>query len=143
MIERLHDWLEDGTLSRFGVVVHHHALGYRANAMVVWDLPDAAVERIGHRFGATDFVTLCYRRPRRLPAWRYNLFSMIHGRDRATVLEKVERLAREAGVAPTDYEVLFSVRRFKQRGARYHTPYGGERATAPETATTLRPVLEG
>ena len=29
------------------------------------------------------FVTLCYRRPRRPPRWPYNLFCMIHGRDRA------------------------------------------------------------
>ncbi|MCK7466867.1 MAG: hypothetical protein MZU91_01120 [Desulfosudis oleivorans] len=33
----------------------------------------------------------CYRRPRHLPDWPYNLFAMVHGRDRAEVEAKVGR----------------------------------------------------
>ena len=69
------------------IVVRHHELGCRANAMMVWDVPDAQVAAAGGRLRELPFVTLCYRRPRRPPAWPYNLFCMIHGRDRARVLE--------------------------------------------------------
>ncbi len=108
-----------GAIRRFGVIVRHHELGYRANAMVVWDVPDDEVRAAGERLAALSFVTLCYRRPRRPPDWPYNLFSMIHGRDRTAVLELVRRAATEAGLEAAAREALFSRRRFKQRGARY------------------------
>ncbi|MFA7241023.1 MAG: Lrp/AsnC family transcriptional regulator [Sulfuricellaceae bacterium] len=111
--------LEQGVIRRLGVVVRHHELGYRANAMVVWDVPDADVGKVGRCLGQFDCVTLCYRRPRRPPEWRYNLFSMIHGRDRNEVLGLVDQLRAACKLADTPHEVLFSRRRFKQCGARY------------------------
>jgi len=108
-----------GIIRRMGVVVRHHELGYRANAMVVWDVPDTEVGEVGRCLGQFDCVTLCYRRPRRLPAWRYNLFSMIHGRDRDEVLGLIEQLRVTCNLENIAYEVLFSRRRFKQCGARY------------------------
>ena len=119
--------LEEGVIKRMGVVVRHHELGYRANAMVVWDIPDERISILGHCIGKFDFVTLCYRRPRRLPAWRYNLFCMIHGQDRDEVLSLVEQLKNQCGLQDIAHDVLFSRRRFKQCGARYV-------ANAPDTA---------
>ena len=108
-----------GDLKRFGVVVRHRKLGYRANAMVVWDIPDAQVDEIGRRIGAFDCVTLCYQRPRRLPEWPYNLFCMIHGRDRDAVLAQVEQIAASLDLREINRHALFSGRCFKQRGAAY------------------------
>jgi len=108
-----------GIIKRFGVVVRHHELGYRANAMVVWDIPDERVREIGRQLGSYAFVTLCYRRPRRPPAWPYNLFTMIHGRDRKQVLARVAELVDACELDDIPRDVLFSGRRFKQRGARY------------------------
>lgn len=119
VIARLQAWLDEGTLNRIGVVVRHRKLGYQANAMVVWDVPDEHVAQLGRCFSEFDFVTLCYRRPRRLPQWRYNLFCMIHGQDREAVLERVNTLVSQCGEAPIPFQVLFSRRCFKQRGARY------------------------
>ncbi len=115
-IRRLQD---EGCIKRLGVIVRHRELGYRANAMVVWDVPDWNVDKLGRKFGSFSFVTLCYQRPRRLPDWRYNLFTMIHGRDRGHVEQLVARLACETATDASPHEILFSLRRFKQRGARY------------------------
>jgi DNA-binding Lrp family transcriptional regulator len=115
---RLTALLEAGVLRRLGVIVNHHALGYRANAMVVWDLPDERIDIIGKAIGEQPFVTLCYRRPRR-PGWPYNLFSMIHGRDRDTVMSQLAGMIAALGLEGAAHEVLFSRRRFKQKGARY------------------------
>ena len=119
VIQRIEALNGTGMIKRFGVVVRHHELGYRANAMVVWDVPDDRVDEVGKRLGAVDCVTLCYRRPRRLPLWPYNLFCMIHGKDRQRVLVRLEDIVAVVGLADVDYKVLFSRRRFKQRGARY------------------------
>lgn len=119
VIERLKSLVRDGIVKRFGLVVHHHELGYSANAMVVWNVPDEDVAGVAGAMTRFPFVTLCYRRPRRLPRWPYNLFCMIHGRDRQTVLAQIEQLKREADLGGIDTAVLFSTRRFKQRGACY------------------------
>ena len=119
VIDGLTSLIERGIVKRLGLVVRHRELGYAANAMVVWDIADEEVGDIGRRMSEFPFVTLCYRRPRRPPRWPYNLFCMIHGKDRETVLEQIDRLRRESGLTASSYAVLFSRRRFKQRGARY------------------------
>lgn len=119
VFERLRRLCEAGVVSRFGVILRHRELGYRANAMTVWDVPDAEVEAAGRRLATLPFVTLSYRRPRRLPRWPYNLFAMIHGQDRESVERLIEEASQAAGLTDHPRAVLFSRRRFKQRGALY------------------------
>lgn len=119
VIRRLIDMLRGDAIKRLGIVVRHHELGYRANAMAVWDVPDEVVSQLGRCLAGYDFITLCYRRQRQLPEWRYNLYCMIHGRDRETVHAHLETLRRECGLDAYPHELLFSLRRFKQCGARY------------------------
>lgn len=125
VIFRIRQMVASGVIRRFGVVVRHRELGYRANAMVVWDLPDSEVDAAGRRLGDCPEVTLCYRRPRRPPDWPYTLFTMIHGRSRAEVEAAIAAVAERTGLAGHRREVLFSTRRFKQCGAHY-----GRRAAA-------------
>ena len=119
VLARLAKLIVGGVVSRFGLIVRHRPLGFTANAMTVWDIADSDVDRIGETFAATAFVNLCYRRPRRLPDWPYNLFTMVHGRDRDAVTAQVDRLAADAGIAPGQRATLFSGRCFLQRGARF------------------------
>jgi DNA-binding Lrp family transcriptional regulator len=128
VIARIAALQQQGTIKRLGVVVRHHELGYRANAMVVWDVPDERVAALGRCLGGFDFITLCYRRPRRLPDWPYNLFCMIHGQDRQSVLEQVAFLVTRCDLQDIPHRVLFSKRRFKQRGAVYNNLGWGERS---------------
>jgi DNA-binding Lrp family transcriptional regulator len=117
-IGRLADWLAGGVIRRLGVVVRHHELGYRANAMVVWDVPDAVAPGYGRSLAASAGVTLAYRRARFLPDWPYNLYCMLHGIERAPVWERIDTLSRSSGLEAFPRAVLFSRTRFKQTGAR-------------------------
>lgn len=117
VLAQLRRWIRRGVIRRFGVVVRHLELGWSANAMCVWDVPDANVRMQGERLAAQPEVTLCYRRER-APQWRHNLYCMIHGRERSEVARALERLRRCCGLAGYESEVLFSARRFKQTGAR-------------------------
>jgi DNA-binding Lrp family transcriptional regulator len=128
VIARLKRLKQARVISRFGVVVRHHELGYSANAMVVWDVPDRQVAELGRCLAGFDFITLCYRRPRRLPQWRYNLYCMIHGKSREEVLAHLEWMVNHCGLQALPHEVLFSRRRFKQRGAVYA---GADASRAP------------
>ena len=125
VIRRLGHLTAIGAIRRLGVVVRHRTLGYRANAMVVWALSDECVAELGARIGELPFVTLSYRRPARPPDWPYNLYTMIHGRDRAAVLDQVQEVRTTFELDGVPYAVLFSGRCFKQRGARYGLPRPG------------------
>lgn len=118
-LRQIAEWKRDSIIKRFGVIVRHHELGYRENAMVVWNIPDDHVRTFAQRAAKVPEVTLCYRRPRQLPDWPYNLFCMIHGKDRGVVEKSIADLCQETGLAVFPMKTLFSTRRFKQRGARY------------------------
>jgi len=110
--------LADGRIRRIGAVPNHYALGYTANGMSVWDVADDAVDELGARVGALPFVTHCYRRPRRLPEWRYNLFAMVHGKSRADADAHVAEIRALLGPALRAHDVLYSTRILKKTGLR-------------------------
>ena len=116
--ERMAMMLEQGLIRRIGAVPNHYRLGYTANGMTVWDVPDERVDDLGEKVGALDFVSHCYRRPRALPEWPYNLFAMVHAHHRA----EVERLAFQIQCLLADdcrgHEILFSSRILKKSGLR-------------------------
>ncbi len=119
VIERIDQWLRDGIIQRFGVIVRHRALGYTANAMAVWNVPDDRVTRIGTLLARAPRVTLCYRRTRALPDWPYNLYCMVHGRERDEVRAVLAKLNRQFDLEQFEQSILFRSREFKQTGARY------------------------
>lgn len=118
VIEQLSSLIARRIISRFGLIIRHRELGFRANAMTVWDIDDENTDRVGELLAAQPFVTLCYRRPRRLPDWPYNLFCMIHGRERPAVIKQIKSLNKIARIEERPSAILFSRRRFKQRGAK-------------------------
>lgn len=119
VLVRIADWQNRGVIKRFGIVVRHRELGYTANAMCVWDVPEAEAGAVGETLAREAGVTLCYRRERAPPEWRYNLFCMLHGRDRAAVETRLGELAAAHGLDRYPSALLFSRRAFKQCGARY------------------------
>jgi len=118
VMERMTRMLENGVIRRIGAVPNHYALGYKANGMTVWDVPDERVDELGTKVGDLDFVSHCYQRPRYLPEWPYNFFAMVHGRDHAEVEQKTRRIAELLGDADRGHEILYSTRILKKTGLR-------------------------
>ena len=118
VVARMTAMLETGVIRRIGAVPNHYRLGVSANGMSVWDVDDAAISEIGPRVGALDFVTHCYRRPRHLPDWRYNLFAMVHGSSRAEVEAHVAEIRALIGPALRASDILYSKRILKKTGLR-------------------------
>lgn len=114
----LRRWQRSGTLRRFGIVVRHHDVGFAANAMTVVAAPTAQVDAIGAALAAQAGVTLAYQRATD-PRWPYNLYFMVHGRERAAVEALVAQALAASGAVELPHATLFSVRRFKQTGGRY------------------------
>ena len=118
VMARMRRMLAAGIIRRIGAVPNHYRLGYRANGMSVWDVPDEQITELGRRVGALPFVSHCYRRPRRLPEWHYNLFAMVHGRTREEVEVQVAEIAALLGDAARRHDVLYSTRILKKTGLR-------------------------
>jgi len=118
LLARMRSMQQQGVIRRIGIVPNHYALGFRANGMSVWDVDDSRIDALGKRVGALDFVSHCYQRPRYLPEWPYNLFAMVHGRDRQEVTDKLRIIAELLGDDCRGHEVLFSTRILKKTGLR-------------------------
>ncbi len=121
VMQRLQRMLESGIIRRIGAVPNHYTLGFRGNGMTVWDVPDEKVVEYGEKIGALDFVSHAYHRPRFLPEWRYNLFAMVHGRNRDELKQKIDTIAQMLGEDNRAHEVLFSTRILKKTGLRLVT----------------------
>lgn len=118
VMARVRRMLDRGMIRRIAAVPNHYALGYRANGMSVWDVADDAVADLGPKVGALAFVTHCYRRPRRLPLWPYNLFAMVHGATRDEVGACVAEIAALLGPAVRAHDILYSSGILKKTGMR-------------------------
>jgi DNA-binding Lrp family transcriptional regulator len=118
VMRRFKALLETGIIRRIGVVPNHYAIGWTANGMTVWDVADDKVDALGERIGQLDFVTHCYRRPRALPAWPYNLFAMVHGASREECTAKADEIRALLGADCRASDIIYSTKILKKTGLR-------------------------
>ena len=116
--ERLAQMLAQGLIRRIGAVPNHYRLGYTANGMSVWDVADEQVGELGQRVAELPGVSHCYRRPRHLPGWPYNLFAMLHGTSREAVEQQAQDIVALLGTACRSHDILYSTAILKKTGLR-------------------------
>ncbi|HEV3123532.1 MAG TPA: AsnC family transcriptional regulator [Candidatus Dormibacteraeota bacterium] len=107
-----------GHLRRVAAILHHRRAGYAANAMAVWAVPEERAEELGRCMAEFASVSHCYQRPV-YEDWRFNLFSMIHGRKVGDCEKVVDAIRQAIGVE--DYAVLYSTKEYKKTRVRYFT----------------------
>ena len=117
LLEALRGLARRGAMRRFGAVLRHRRVGFTANGMACWAVPEDRIVEAGEAAAAFRAVSHCYQRPAYPPRWPYTLFTMVHGRRREEVEETVQRIHQAIG--PVDHEVLYSVKEFKKERVRY------------------------
>lgn len=118
VIAALNQMLQRGVIRRVGLAPHPVALGYLANAMSVWDVADAVVDAHGAALARLPWVSHCYRRPRQLPDWPYNLFLMLHAATTAEVAVYAQQVQALLGADCRQHDLLYSTRMLKKTGLR-------------------------
>jgi DNA-binding Lrp family transcriptional regulator len=118
VMARMQAMMQAGVIRRIGVVPNHYALGYTANGMTVWDVADEHVDALDEAVGRLPFVSHCYRRPRHLPLWPYNLFAMVHAKSRQQAQAYADQIGDLLGVACRRSDILYSSRMLKKTGLR-------------------------
>ncbi|MDR2944439.1 MAG: AsnC family transcriptional regulator [Methanosarcinales archaeon] len=115
IVRRLKRLTEERKIRRFGASIGHIALGFTANGMGVWDVPEDKIEEIGQKMASFHEVSHCYRRPRS-DEWPYNMYTMIHGRTTEECLAVAENISTAVGIS--EYKLVFSERELKKKGVR-------------------------
>ncbi len=105
-----------GILRRMGAILYHHSAGYEANGMVAWRVPQERVEEVGELMASFPQASHVYQRPV-YPDWPYNLFTMLHGKNREEVEETTKEISTRTAIP--DYTILYSLREFKKVSMRY------------------------
>jgi DNA-binding Lrp family transcriptional regulator len=117
LLDKAHDLASSGILRRFGAVLRHRRVGYRANGMACWAVPEPQIEEAGRYAAGLPQVSHCYQRPAVPPRWPYTLFTMIHGRSEDEVEVVAAEIAKQTGTE--QYEILYSTHEFKKERVRY------------------------
>ncbi|WP_457621197.1 siroheme decarboxylase subunit alpha [Persephonella sp.] len=116
LLHKLNQFKEKGVMRRFAAILYHRKAGFKANGMTVWKVPEDKADAVGEYFASFKAVSHCYLRTVN-GKWSYNLFSMIHGREKEEIEDFVEKLSKETGI--NDYKILYSTREFKKKRVRY------------------------
>ena len=110
---------QHGYLRRFAAILYHRNAGFLANAMVVWQVPEAQVDEAGTQMAQFRQVSHCYRRPV-YPSWPYPLFTMVHAPTHSDCMAVVRRIEEKVGQFP--HKNLFSTKEYKKTRVKYFTP---------------------
>jgi len=117
LVDRALELRAAGIMRRFSAVLRHRRVGYRANGMACWIVPEERIEVAGRLAAQHPEVSHCYQRPAHPPGWPYTLFTMIHGQTKSDVEAVVARISHEIGIERI--QVLYSTHEFKKERIRY------------------------
>ena len=116
LFEKMKYYEDIGVMRRFAAILRHRQVGFTANGMIVWKVPEDKISEVGAKLGSFPQVSHCYERPT-YPDWPYNVFSMIHCKTHDEANEMAKTIQDQIHV--DDYRILFSSREFKKTRVEY------------------------
>ncbi|MGQ9629026.1 MAG: siroheme decarboxylase subunit beta [bacterium] len=118
LLRRAEKLKRDGRMRRIAAVLRHRRVGFPANGMSVWAVPQERADEVGEIVASFPQVSHCYLRPTS-DDWPYSIFGMIHARSREECGDVADAISRETGIS--DYEILYSTKEYKKVRLRYFT----------------------
>ncbi len=116
LFDKMKHYEDIGVMRRFAAILRHRKVGFTANGMIVWKVPEDRISEVGEKLGAFPQVSHCYERPT-YSDWPYNVFSMIHCKTHDEAHEMAKTIQEQIQVP--DYDILFSSREFKKIRVEY------------------------
>jgi siroheme decarboxylase len=111
LINTLKELGAKGVIRRVAAILYHRRAAYMFNAMVVWEVQEEDVEKIGKIMASFPEVSHCYERERG-SYWGYNIFTMIHSKSLDGCNDIIQSIAEKTGI--DKYEMFMSKREFKK-----------------------------
>lgn len=116
LLERLRILKRAGQIRKMGAVLRHREVGFAANVLCAWIVPEERKEEIATAMVANPAISHCYDRST-LPSWPYNLYTMVHGHSRAECDELANKIAQQTQLDPP--VMLYSLKEWKKTSMRY------------------------
>lgn len=116
LLDKIKEFSDKGIIRRVGGILYHREAGFKANAMVVWVVPEKLIEKVADVACSFKEVTHCYKRPV-YPNWPYNLFTMVHAENKEKCEEIIRKISKEAKIY--DYKILYSTKELKKSSMKY------------------------
>ena len=116
LFEKMRYYESIGVMRRFAAILRHRQVGFTANGMIVWKVPNDRILEVGQTLGSFPQVSHCYERPT-YNDWPYNVFSMIHCKTQDEAHDMANTIQKQIHVE--DYKILFSSREFKKTRVEY------------------------
>lgn len=127
LLARLANYRQSGWLRKMGAVLRHREVGYAANALCVWKVPETRLTEVGQLMSGYRAVTHCYSRISQ-PEWPYNFYTMLHAHTREECRTLADTLAKAARL--DHYVLLFSTREWKKTSMHYFPEFAKEGDTS-------------
>ncbi len=116
LLESVRSLQKRGILRRLGATLRHRLAGFNGNAMVAWRVPEDKADKVGTLMAAFKEVSHCYLR-RTQGEWTYNVFTMIHGRNRDECEQVATKIADRVGLR--EYVMLLTLKEYKKTSPKY------------------------
>ncbi|UMZ73210.1 hypothetical protein ACONDI_00763 [Natranaerofaba carboxydovora] len=116
LLVKLKEMKKEGTLRRVGAILRHREVGFEANAMVAWQVPDSKVDEVGKIMAGFEEASHVYLRPT-YPDWPYNLFTMIHSTSKDECEKIINNMSEASGIE--EYKYLYSTKEYKKTSMEY------------------------
>lgn len=116
VLSRLQMMKDAGALRKMGAVLKHREVGFAANALCVWVVPEKRMDEVAAIMCRHEAVTHCYDR-NVMPDWPYNFYTMIHGSSREHCEQIAKALSEESGVKKK--KLLYTGKEWKKTSMSY------------------------
>ena len=116
VIMRLTKLKAEGVIRRFGASIKPNNIGFSANALVAWKVPPNRIKEVGVYLSSLPQISHCYERKAVPERWEYNLYTVMHARERDGVQFMVNQIS--TAVSLSEYKILYSKRDLKRTVSR-------------------------
>jgi DNA-binding Lrp family transcriptional regulator len=116
VLSRIGAYLQNGLIRRLGAVVVHQRSGFRANAMIVWEVSESRLDEDGQTLAALPYVSHCYLRAP-VEGWPFNLYTMIHAKNNEELSHMIAEM--KSLIKPQKWQVLESIQELKKTSLNY------------------------
>ena len=112
IIRRIKRMKKEGIIRRICASLRHRELGYLHNPLVCLKVKEEKADKIGEALAQIEEITHCYKRKIVPGKWEYNIYFVIHCKDRGECDRKLKEILNK--IEFESYKVMYSTKEYKK-----------------------------
>lgn len=115
-LHRVQNLVDEKKIRKVGAVVRHREVGFKANALCAWQVAPEKIDEVVKIFINHPAISHCYDR-NTAPNWIYNLYTMIHAKNRDECEKIIQELSQATGLK--NFQIMYSKKEWKKTAMKY------------------------